>query len=348
MDPRLLAVMEHELADDRTLNEVYGFFARLAGLSAQHTTDYLVGYGTAWQVGGTRENTDRLIALCVFTGLLVDADARDGHRVYKLLDDPEFWHLKTAEELAWEKQRKEDNGNPHITVLVRLRDGDACRYCAKVVRFLGIRKGKLAGTYDHRPPGQPGSAETSVVSCGSCNAQRGNEPVPLADARLPLLEPPVVPYYHRSTREWLNGHHEILAQYHLTPPPLVDDQLDVKPGTPAPGADPAPCGVRPATATRPGGVPTPRRAKPAPPDPARPRRPADPGQIPVRSGSGPVRFPQVTGVLDLDVPGRVGSGRDGSVSGRGAPARSAAPPPPARRRRGRRGGHSTTAARGDT
>ncbi|MDK8351148.1 hypothetical protein QP786_04185, partial [Gleimia europaea] len=50
-DPSLMAVMEHPKADERTINEAFGFVLRLATLSGAHFTDYVVDRGTCFMVG---------------------------------------------------------------------------------------------------------------------------------------------------------------------------------------------------------------------------------------------------------------------------------------------------------
>ncbi|WP_182112902.1 hypothetical protein [Actinotalea sp. JY-7876] len=331
--PALLEVAEHPEADEGSVDEVFGFFMRVAAQSAQHphATDYIVTMATARLIGGTRARTERLIALAEPSGLMTPVEV-DGRRVVQLLNDPDFVHIKTAEVIAWEKQRRADNGNPAVTVLIRMRDGDACRYCGKVVNF-NARTGKLAGTYDHRPPGQPASPDTSVVACSSCNSARGDRPLEVADAELPLLPAPRHPYYSRSTRKWLNGYASLLAEHGLTPPPLQDESIaDLKPGTPLQRPDTAPDGVRPGS------------ARPADPAPQR-VRPADAPTAPDRDLPGPGRTRQDAWVQPTGTPGRDGTGRVGEgLDGEG---REAAPPPGGRRRRGRRGGR-TTRPRGET
>lgn len=369
MYPALLAVAEHDDADERSVDEVFGWWCRLAILSAQHWTDYVVTFAVVLQVSGTRARADRLIAMAEFAGLLSPVEL-DGRRAVKLLDDPEFVHLKTAEEKAWEDQRKADNGNPAITVLVRWRDGDACRYCGKVVRFTA-RRGKLAGTYDHRPPGQPADAETSVVACAECNARRGNAPLEVADASLPLLPVPEHPYYHRTTRKWFAAYSALLTEHGLTPPPIQPEEIkdlrvgtqlqrpdtapamDVRPGA-AQAADTAPQRVRPAASAdtaperaRPAPDTAPHRVRPAVDDEQRPagQRPRGRRRSPEeRAPADPVRSGQIRGLQKSETPGRDGTGRDGpGLAGKGR-AGSAAAPPGARssssrqrRRRGRRG-----------
>ncbi|MBN0039370.1 hypothetical protein JN535_04170 [Cellulosimicrobium cellulans] len=352
--PRVLAVLEHPDADERSVDEVCGFMTRLSTQAAQHFTDYVVSFGTAVTVAGTRARAERLLLLAEFAGYgVLEQDDETGRRRFKLVDDPEFVHMITAEEYAWQKQRKADNAKPEIIAPVRCRDGDVCRYCWNVVNF-EIKRGKKRGTYDHRPPGKPGSAETTVVACGECNAKRGNRPLAVADLELPLLDAPDEPYYNAKTRDWLQGYAQILRQHGMVPPPSAPDQKNLVAGRPAPGA-PAALRERRATGTTAqAAVDTaPSRVRPAAPakDPRtaqRRPRPAEPG-----------RNPQKPSLQDPDSPGRVGTGRDGSPLDGSPPA----PPPAARpaqptarpsanpqrrNRRGRRGGRARTPQRGDT
>lgn len=316
MDPRLISVIEHDLADDRTVNELYGFYGRLVGMSGQHLTDYVVSYGTVMLVAGTKENAIRLLALAAWTGLATEVENDTGRRAFKLLDDPEFWHIKLADEVAWERQRQADNRNLDITMPVRCRDGDACRYCGRIVNF-AARKGGLAGTYDHRPPGQPGSVETSVIACSSCNARRGRRPLAIADEELPLLPPPAQPYYSAKTRELLQAHTGVLARYGMTPPPERSSDEDLAPGRIAPGAQAAPTsGVRRATGARPAAAPKKARAVAAADNAPKTERPAAPITWPTSPADVPAdpgRSEQISGLDDQGVPGRDGSGRVGLV-----------------------------------
>lgn len=352
--PKLLEVDEHPDADESSVDEVFGWFIRIAAQSAQHPhrTEYIVTMATARHIGRTRARTDRLIGLASFAGLLEVVEVEDGRTALKLLNDPEFVHIKTGEVLDFERQRRIDNGKPEITTVIRLRDGDACRYCGRVVNFLA-RTGKLAGTYDHRPPGKPADAERSVVACSSCNASRQDKPLEVADESMPLLPAPELPYYAKATRKWLNDHAPLLAASGLTPPELADPAFkNLTPGTVLQHPDTAPERVRSVEAQP--ADPAPQRVRPA----LVPAATERPGQFPDRSltGAGGARRDaavQETGTPGRDGPGRAGSGREGP--GRAGPraARSAGPsstdPAPARRRnrRGRRGKTRQHQDRGD-
>lgn len=200
--PRLMSIYEYEGYDDRLMNEVFGFLVRCAVSSAGFLTDYVITRGVAIQMSSP-ERVDALVATAVHAQLLSPCDY-EGRAAWKIVDDdPDFIHIRLREEIEWEKQRKQDNSNPAITIPVRVRDGDACRYCGRVVTFTA-RKGGKRGTYDHRVPGEAGTVGTIVVACHVCNAERGNRAD--ADDILPLLPEPSNPYYSAETVAWINNH----------------------------------------------------------------------------------------------------------------------------------------------
>ncbi|GAA3523116.1 hypothetical protein GCM10022140_58540 [Rhodococcus aetherivorans] len=198
--PRYLALFELADVDAMTRIATFGFVSLCATLSAAHLSDYLVSYGVAASVGHGAEA--ELLDIAVRSGLMEEVTV-DGIRMWKIVDDTEFLHMRTKEEVEWERQRKTDNANPELIVPVRLRDGDACRYCGQVVNWRA-RKGRLRGTYDHRAAGKAATVDTMVVACQGCNAARGNDP--LADERHPLLPAPTKPYYSPHTRDWITAH----------------------------------------------------------------------------------------------------------------------------------------------
>lgn len=300
------SLTDHVLERDVAVNEVFGFVMRCALQSAGHTTDYVIDEGTAWMLGGPR--TERLLELARKAGYVQRVKVA-GVPAWQLVDDPEFIHMRLKAEIDWERQQREDSANPALTVPVRLRDGDACRYCRCVVSWKA-RKGGRRGTYDHRVPGQAATVDTLVIACGACNAGRRDRED--ADDRYPLQPVPLQPLYSAATAAWLATHgHQVPACEDLRPGSQPDTAT--RSGTQPDTAAPTRPGAQPGTAApsttsdTPGGNGSPattrRNGSPAPTATRRPaghRGSAD--HLPTRSGS-------------------AGSGRVGT-------GRSPAPPPP--------------------
>lgn len=250
--PIVLAVLEHADCDDRLVNEVQGFISRCAAQSGAHKTDYVISRGTAVLMAGP-SRVDLLLAVATFAGYLTPIDL-DGRPAYKLVDDDhEFLHLRLKDEIEFEQQRRKDNSKPSLIVPVRLRDGDACRWCGRVVDW-GSRKAARSGTYDHLIAGQAATIETYVVSCTSCNSSRKDGSRPRGIEK--LLPAPEKPYYSPKTIEWLAGN--AWRQNNDLPVPTKPRKKlnpgDLAPGTPpadtttlspAPAASTAPAGDRP-------------------------------------------------------------------------------------------------------
>lgn len=198
--PAFLRVDEHDDWDERLTNELFGFLARCATQAAAHYTDYIVSLGTARLIAGPRAAA--LLQIAVDCELAEPVEV-DGRRQWKLLDDEKFMHMRSKDEVDRDNQRKRDLSDHGLVMPVRLRDGDQCRYCRVVVNW-GDQRSKRGGTYDHRN-GIDGKATplTVVVACRGCNSDRGDDPD--ADTRIPLLDPPAVPYFKAKTAEWING-----------------------------------------------------------------------------------------------------------------------------------------------
>ena len=197
--PLLLNVLELPDFDDRLLNEAFGFFMRCATQAAAHLTDYFVSRGTAIQIAGI-PRVEALLSTCVAAGLMSEIDV-NGVTGYKLFDaDPDFLHLRLKKEIDWERQRKEDSQRPSLTVPVRLRDGDGCRWCGRIVNWQD-RKSARAGTYDHLQPSEAATVDTYVVSCKSCNSARKDGILPPGVTE--LLPPPARPLFSALTVKWL-------------------------------------------------------------------------------------------------------------------------------------------------
>ncbi|MCW2089483.1 UNVERIFIED_ORG: hypothetical protein M2328_002763 [Rhodococcus erythropolis] len=232
-------MLEHEVCDDRLVNEVFGFIMRCSAQSGAHLTDYVVSRGTAISMAGP-SRVEILLAVSRFAGLLTDCSI-DDRPAYKIVDtDPEFIHLRLKDEVEFERQRRRDNSNPALIIPVRLRDGDACRWCGKVVDW-SVRKVGRSGTYDHLVPGEAATTDTYIVACVSCNSSRkdGERPRGITD----LLPVPTAPYYSAKTVEFLEGN-EWRKKNDLPVPPRP--RKKIKPGDLAPGiTTTSTAGVRP-------------------------------------------------------------------------------------------------------
>ncbi|OZC62129.1 hypothetical protein CH267_00885 [Rhodococcus sp. 06-621-2] len=230
--PIVLSVLEHEECDDRLVNEVHGFVSRCAAQSGAHKTDYVVSRGTAVLMAG-HSRADKLLEIAVWAGYMTHVRVGD-RDAYKLVDtDSEFLHLRLKEEVEFEQQRRKDNSNPALTVPVRLRDGDACRWCGHVVDW-GSRKAGRSGTYDHLIPGTAATVETYVVCCRSCNSSRKDGTRPRSAEQ--LLGEPNPPYFSDHTLDWLEEN-DWRKKNRIAMPSRP--RKTVKPGDLAPGITPA-------------------------------------------------------------------------------------------------------------
>lgn len=236
MDERVLGVAELADADERSVNEVFGFVMRLFLQAAQQGTDYRVSMGTAMVLSPRHQ---ALLDQAARAGLL-SLGEEDGRKVIQLVADAEFMHMRSREEIAWENERKADTSDVSLVIPVRVRDGDACRYCGNVVSF-GMRKGNRAGTYDHLVPGQRARGiHELVVACKGCNSGRGNEEGGRG-SRYPLLPPPSEDerYFSSTTLSWFEKHGTVFTELGLTIPKRSRGAKDRKPGTQTrPGVQP--------------------------------------------------------------------------------------------------------------
>ncbi|MBD3781683.1 MAG: hypothetical protein IE926_01825 [Micrococcales bacterium] len=206
LHPLVLAVRRAFRADERSVNEVYGFVSRCATLSAGFMTDYVVDIGTAELVGGDR--TQVLLRQAGEAGLLV-AEGRGRNRTWRIVEDDDLWHIRAREDVLWDRQRDQDRRNPELTARVLMRDGDQCRYCRVVlVSSKDTRSGRGA-TYDHLVPGAAATFDTYVRCCVRCNSRF--KELPRHEKEKHLLPPPPLPYFaaksqSRSKVEAFLGH----------------------------------------------------------------------------------------------------------------------------------------------
>lgn len=308
--PPLMAVRGDAAADERTINEVGGFLWRLSMQSGAHLTDYVLDIGTVEMIGGKR--TDELIRLCLWQGLLTEHRTERGIG-YRIIEDPDFIHLRSRAEVERERQQRNDTRpESGLVVPVRRRDGDNCRWCGVEVIWPG-RKTQRSGELDHLRPDQlddgvPTTVDLLIVACRRCNRARGGNRAEW-DASHVLRPAPEHPRYGAWTAQFLteNGY------------PTEPTPSDSSRPAPAISADPAAPVQRPVV------------------------RPSD--DPATGAGGTPSELPGIS-TSRSDATGSAGSGRDGSGSGRvgkGSGREGAglggggAPPGPRRRSRGRRG-----------
>jgi hypothetical protein len=331
LTPLVWPATQDDVAREDLVNLLFGMVNRCALHCAAYDTDYVISDATVSLMAGPAWEAR------------AEQAARAGYwtRVeggWLLLDDSEhLFHIRLKAEKEWERTRKRDNGNPALTIPVRLRDGDGCRYCGRIVDWKA-RRGNRAGTYDHVTPGQAARGPDDLrVCCGGCNSARGDN----ADA-FAALPAPATPFYGEITVTLLADHGITVP---LSTPPRPARPADTAPSKPTATRQPA--GHRATTsstpATRPPGghraqqahrdratSPTP----PAPGDPAAGRTTPTNSQDQQRSSGGEPA--DAGGNRQIDsLPDLTGTGRD-----RDGSAREALSLPPTnrnRRRRGRRG-----------
>ncbi len=199
--PIVLAAHEMDGADDRILNELFGFVNRCATQSSAYEKDYIVTVGTARQMAGSFARYEELIQAAKFCGyfseVMIDVEGEQ-RKAFKLVEDNDLFHMILKAERAWNNQRQKDNRDTAKTAKVRRRDGDACRYCGKSVDW-NDRKSGRGGTYDHLNPGKEGTVETMVVCCKECNSRRQSDPEQVWE----LLPVPAEPLYGEETVAFL-------------------------------------------------------------------------------------------------------------------------------------------------
>lgn len=196
--PALLSIAGMAGAKDHSVRETFGFLVGAATLSAAHMTDYFLNIGTLALMGGN--NLKELLKFCERSGLLTK-HTQDGEKGYLLIQDPNFLHMQSREEVERRRNHDADVNDESITVPVRKRDGDSCRWCRLPVVWAGP-KSKQRGEYDHLNPGERATVDTLVVACRSCNGRRKNN-VEAWAAEHELHQPPANPLYGKTTAKFL-------------------------------------------------------------------------------------------------------------------------------------------------
>ncbi|MGO3895368.1 hypothetical protein [Brevibacterium aurantiacum] len=229
--PIVLAVLEHHEADDQSVNETFGFIMRCALQSAAHFTDYVISYGTALALAGSKSHADRLLTLATSAGYITPVETDDGKPAFKLIEDTDFIHIRSKEEIDFERQRDRDRKDQGLTVPVWLRDGDACRFCRRIVQW-NDKKSQRSGTFDHLIPGQPATHDTYVVACRGCNSALKD--LSHEERTHYLLSAPPVPHYSREGIQYWKDTKWFKDNNVAVPKPTTASKL--KPGDFIPGA----------------------------------------------------------------------------------------------------------------
>lgn len=198
MYPRLMEAASHPKADARTVNELFGFIMRCAAYSAAHLTDSVVEMGVVYTYAGG--NPD-VLQIALDTGLIEWTDTPKGRKP-KLLEDPDFVHIRSRADVEWSRQRQRDNSDQALRQTVIARDGDQCRWCGVEVYWPGKTSARK-GTLDHLKPGEAGTVDTLVVACTRCNSSRADDPTGSWDQSHELLPAPERPRYGTFTRGML-------------------------------------------------------------------------------------------------------------------------------------------------
>ena len=287
--PAVFQALEHPQADDRTVNELFGCMSRCAAYVAAFEGDYVIRLGPFKQIAGM-SRWQLLADQAVSAGYANRVELEDGSEALRLVEDEELFHMIPRSARDWANQRNRDARNIALTVPVRLRDGDGCRWCGVIVNWRD-RKSARGGTYDHLIPGKAATPETFVVACKTCNSARQDD---LASWDKELYPIPSKPYYTAHSAAWLASHGEHVE--------ATDGARKTRPRASAPddGTGPA---AHSATPPAPA-VQTPEQR----PDPA-PEPPAEQAPEPDPADSG--RSDQMSAIADLDLSGRDGAGRAG-------------------------------------
>ncbi|WP_062516475.1 hypothetical protein [Demequina gelatinilytica] len=189
-DPRTLAPLDLEDADERTVDEVFGFSCRLALEAGSKETDRKVTLGMVRSLAGSPARAQHLMGMLVYAKVWKPIDGG-----WELINDPAYLHLRGQDDIDNDRIRARDRRDDRLVVYARLRDGDNCRYCSNPVNWRD-RKSLRGAEYDHvNIANQPTVLDEFVVSCRDCNGDHANK----GD----LLPPPEHPVYGAVTKEFI-------------------------------------------------------------------------------------------------------------------------------------------------
>ena len=204
--PLVLRVLELSWADDRLLNEAYGWINRCATQSAAFDKDYIVEIGTAKMMAGL-SRYEELLKTVLYCGIFEEKEIEEnGQRraVLKLVEEEDLFHMILKSDKEREKNRRADTGDKAKKAAIIQRDGSECRWCGRIVTFMYDQKSIRKGEIDHLDPkdldsSDPTPIERLVVACRTCNASRKAGEHWDKEIR-PV---PSDPYYTQDTVAWL-------------------------------------------------------------------------------------------------------------------------------------------------
>ncbi|MGH3651482.1 MAG: HNH endonuclease [Glutamicibacter sp.] len=202
-------------ADDRLLNEMYGWVNRCATQSAAFDRDYIVEVGTAKQMAGLSRYKE-LLKAALSCGIFEEKEIDENgsmRRVLKLVEEEDLFHMILKSDKEREKNRRADTYDLAKKGAIIKRDGAECRWCGRMVTFGNDRKSIKAGTIDHLDPkdldnSEPTPIERLVVACTSCNSSRKDGGFWDKELR----PAPRSPYFTADAAAWLRDKAGILVK----------------------------------------------------------------------------------------------------------------------------------------
>ncbi|RSZ61527.1 hypothetical protein EAH68_12745 [Corynebacterium hylobatis] len=196
--PKMFRLLEACGYDHDLKNAAFGALVISASVAAAHLTDYVIEPGLIATFAPTQPKriTDALMS----AALLEEIDV-EGRRLFRIVEDEDFLHMRSKEEVEIDRRRSADKRNHELIISVRVRDGDVCRWCGRTVNW-NDRRGTRGGEYDSLSSHKDSTTDTLVVSCKGCNSKRkdGHE--------LQLRPEPTREevYYTPSSISWINSH----------------------------------------------------------------------------------------------------------------------------------------------
>jgi hypothetical protein len=205
--PRVMALSS--LEDERLLNEAWGFVHRAFCWSAGTYTDgFLPESMVPALAPGRGPALVEAARKAKLLGKRISRHPETGMPGWMILyETDDLLHLRTKQEVEIDRAYRAMLADPEEFGPARLRDGDQCRYCQRIVNWKDTKsKTGMGGAMDHVVNG----IGPLVVSCLRCNGLKADKT--LTQAGLTLHTPPPIPYYSKHTRDLLTRHGFVVPQ----------------------------------------------------------------------------------------------------------------------------------------